>query len=165
VIEMAENNLSEERIRILKLLEEGKISSEEAIGLLNALVGTVKATQPTAATPPAPPTPTASKTAEAVKAGEPVSSNNADSAVTPTSGKFRFFRVRVTDTRTGRAKALVTIPIGLMEWGLKIGAQFSPEVSNINIADFNQLMESGIDGKLVDVLDEEDGEHVEVFVE
>lgn len=162
---MAENNLSEERIRILKLLEEGRISSEEAIGLLNALVGTVKATPPAASTPPVPPNPTASKAEEPLKAGESVSSDPATAAVTPTTGKFRFFRVRVTDTRTGRAKALVTIPIGLMEWGLKIGAQFSPEVSNINIADFNQLMESGIDGKLVDVLDEEDGEHVEVFVE
>jgi hypothetical protein len=79
--------------------------------------------------------------------------------------KWRYFRVRVTDTKNGKAKALVTIPIGLMEWGLKIGAQFSPEVSQINVADFNALMESGVDGKLVDVIDEEDGEHVEVFVE
>jgi hypothetical protein len=155
---MADNNISEERLKILKLLEEGKITPEDAIGLLNALSSGAKAAP---AAPPAAPAPAVKPMPFSPPASEPPQ----PAAVTTTAGKFRFFRVRVTDTRTGRAKAMVTIPIGLMEWGLKIGAQFSPEVGNINIADFNQLMESGIDGKLVDVLDEEDGEHVEVFVE
>jgi hypothetical protein len=145
---------SEERLAILKMLEENKITAEEAVQLLGAISNgqkTGRSSPP--ATPSTPPS-------------EPFSEPVEPSDVTvKEAGKFRFFRVRVTDTRTGRAKALVTIPVGLMEWGLKIGAQFSPEVANINVADFNELMQSGIDGKLVDVLDEEDGEHVEVFVE
>ncbi len=144
---------SEERIQILKLLEEDKITAEEAIGLLNAVGRAGKPASP----PPAPESP------KKMTAIEPVT--NPAKVDSPSAGKFRFFRVRVTDTRTGTPKVMVTIPIGLMEWGLKIGAQFSPEINSINIADFNTLMESGIDGKLVDVVDEEDGEHVEVFVE
>lgn len=148
---------SEERLTILRMLEENKITPEDAIKLLNAISNGQKAGPTKSSGGPTSPStpPSESFTAESepsqISVKEP--------------GKFRFFRVRVTDTRTGRAKAMVTIPIGLMEWGLKIGAQFSPEVANINVADFNELMQAGIDGKLVDVLDEEDGEHVEVFVE
>jgi hypothetical protein len=139
---MAEKNNNEERVQILRMVEEGKISASEAIGLLNAL----SAEENTPVEPR--PAPTSSS-----------------SDVVPNKTKSRFFRVRVTDTKTGRAKVMVTLPMGLVEWGMKIGAQFSPEVAQINMEDFNMLLESGIDGKLVDVLDEEDGEHVEVFVE
>lgn len=145
---------SEERLAILKMLEENKITAADAISLLNAISNSPKGeAKGSASSNSTPSTELANAAIEPAKVS------------TGEGGKFRFFRVRVTDTRTGRAKALVTIPVGLMEWGLKIGAQFSPEVANINVADFNELMQSGIDGKLVDVVDEEDGEHVEVFVE
>lgn len=145
---------SEERLAILKMLEENKITAADAISLLNAISNSPKGEAKSSASSNSTPS-----TEPANVAIEPAKVSTGE------GGKFRFFRVRVTDTRTGRAKALVTIPVGLMEWGLKIGAQFSPEVANINVADFNELMQSGIDGKLVDVVDEEDGEHVEVFVE
>ena len=52
-----------------------------------------------------------------------------------------------------------------MEWGLQIGAQFAPEVANINSEELIEALQSGVDGKIVDVIDEEDGEHVEIFIE
>jgi hypothetical protein len=55
--------------------------------------------------------------------------------------------------------------MGLMEWGLRIGAQFAPEVSNVNLEELGQVLRSGVEGKIIDVIDEEDGEHVEIFVE
>jgi hypothetical protein len=76
-----------------------------------------------------------------------------------------WFRVRVTDTITGKSKASISIPMGLMEWGLRIGAQFAPEVSNINLDELGQALRSGVEGKIIDVIDDEDGEHVEIFVE
>jgi hypothetical protein len=76
-----------------------------------------------------------------------------------------WFRVRVTDTITGKSKASISIPMGLMEWGLRIGAQFAPEVSNVNLEELGQVLRSGVEGKIIDVIDEEDGEHVEIFVE
>ena len=76
-----------------------------------------------------------------------------------------WFRVRVTDTITGKSKASISIPMGLMEWGLRIGAQFAPEVSNVNLEELGQVLRSGVEGKIIDVIDEEDGEHVEIFIE
>ncbi len=81
-----------------------------------------------------------------------------------TSG--RWFRVRVTDLKTGRRKVNVNIPLGLVDVGLKMGAKFAP--AGVEGLDMNQIMaavRSGGQGKVVDVEDEEDGEHVEVFIE
>jgi hypothetical protein len=77
----------------------------------------------------------------------------------------RWFRVRVTDTFSGRPKASVSIPIGLMNWGLKIGAHFAPEVSNLDMNELAAALREGAEGKIVDVIDEEDGEHVEIYIE
>ncbi|MBI5304243.1 MAG: hypothetical protein HY868_19075 [Chloroflexi bacterium] len=81
-----------------------------------------------------------------------------------TSG--RWFRVRVTDLRTGRRKVNVNIPLGLVDVGLKMGAKFAP--AGVEGLDMNQIItaiKSGGEGKVVDVENEEDGEHVEVFIE
>jgi hypothetical protein len=46
--------------------------------------------------------------------------------------------------------------------GLNIAAQYAPGIA------FDELMEAinaGAQGKIIDVLDEEDGEHVEIFIE
>jgi hypothetical protein len=81
-----------------------------------------------------------------------------------TSGKW--FRVRVTDMKTGRRKVNVNIPLGLVDVGLKMGAKFAP--AGLEGLDMHQIMtaiKTGGQGKVVDVEDEEDGEHVEVFIE
>jgi hypothetical protein len=81
-----------------------------------------------------------------------------------TSGKW--FRVRVTDLRTGKRKVNVNIPLGLVDVGLKMGAKFAP--AGVEGLDMNQIVaaiKAGGQGKVVDVEDEEDGEHVEVFIE
>jgi len=83
----------------------------------------------------------------------------------PSNSGPNWFRVRVTDTITGKSKASISIPMGLMEWGLRIGAQFAPEVSNVNLEELGQVLRSGVEGKIIDVVDDEDGEHVEIFVE
>jgi hypothetical protein len=87
------------------------------------------------------------------------------SGLNRSAGTARWLRVKVTDVATGRSKATVQIPISLLDAGLKIGAHFAPEVEGV---DLNQLMDavrSGVTGKLVDVIDDEDGEHVEIYVE
>jgi hypothetical protein len=68
----------------------------------------------------------------------------------------------VTDTRTGRAKATVNLPLGLVDAGLNIAAQYVP---GINFDDLAEAIKSGAEGKIIDVTDEEDGEHVEIYVE
>ncbi|GAB4535518.1 MAG: hypothetical protein Fur0018_25880 [Anaerolineales bacterium] len=127
---------SEERMRILKLVQDGKITPEEGVRLLQAMT-------------------TASKPAQDGK------------RVARRSGGMqgRWFRVRVSDVKSGRARANINIPLGLMEWGLQIGAQFAPEVADIDLSQLSEMLQDGALGKIVDVVDEEDGEHVEIFIE
>jgi hypothetical protein len=81
-----------------------------------------------------------------------------------TTGKW--FRVRVTDLRTGRRKVNVNIPLGLVDIGMKMGAKFAPAgVEGLDMDKIIAAIKSGGQGKVVDVEDEEDGEHVEVFIE
>lgn len=123
---------TEERMKILNMIREGKISAEEGAKLLSALGDSEKPTR-----------------APSTKA----------------SGEPRWFRVRVTDLVNGKTKVSVNIPFGLMEWGMQIGAQFAPEVADLDFEKLKEMLESGVGGKVVDVIDEEDGEHVEIFIE
>jgi hypothetical protein len=77
----------------------------------------------------------------------------------------RWFRVRVTDTSTGRNKVNVNIPMGLVNVGIKMGARFAPEIEGIERQEILEAIRSGQQGKILDVVDEEDGERVEIFVE
>jgi len=68
----------------------------------------------------------------------------------------------VTDTITGKAKATVSLPLGLVDAGLNIASQYAPGI------DFDELVTAihgGAEGKIIDIYDEEDGEHVEIFIE
>lgn len=126
----------EERMKILKMIEEGKISAEEGAKLLAALREARRG--PGVPTPPRSP-------------GAP--------------GGARWLRIRVTDIATGRAKASVQLPLALVDAGMKIGARFAPEVEGVDMSNVMDAVRSGVMGKIIDVTDEEDGEHVEIFVE
>jgi len=128
----------EERMKILKMIEEGKISADEGAKLLAALSETRRGLP----TPPRPPMPPGSA-----------------------RGGARWLRIRVTDTRTGRSKASVQIPLALVDAGMKIGAHFAPEVEGVDMANVMEALRLGVTGKIIDVVDDEDGEHVEIYVE
>lgn len=81
-----------------------------------------------------------------------------------TSGKW--FRVRVTDLKSGKRKVNVNIPLGLVDVGMKMGAKFAPAgLEGLDMQQIIAAIKTGGEGKIVDVEDEEDGEHVEVFIE
>jgi hypothetical protein len=123
----------EERMKILKMIEEGKISADEGSKLLSAL-------------------------------SEPrrgLSSGSRSASGSPA----RWLRIRVTDTRTGRSKASVQIPLALVDAGMKIGAHFAPEVEGVDMSNVMEALRMGVTGKIIDVVDENDGEHVEIYVE
>ena len=73
--------------------------------------------------------------------------------------------MRVTDTNTGRVRVNVRLPINVVSAGMKMGARFSPEVQGLDMDQLMSFIRSGETGQIVDVYDDEDGEHVEVFVE
>jgi len=125
---------TEERMKILKMIEEGKLSAEEGAKLLSALSA-------------------AQSKAAAGAAGE------------LGVGNARWLRVRVTDIASGRSKATVQIPISLIDAGMKIGAHFAPEIDGVQMDELIAALRTGMTGKIIDATDDEDGEHVEIFVE
>ncbi len=122
----------EERLQILKMVEEGKITAEEGSKLLSALSGGTHGEKP---------------------------------AHGEGGASARWFRVRVVDLDTGKDKVNVNIPMGLVNVGIKMGARFAPEIEGMDIDEIVSAIKSGAQGKIVDVIDEADGERVEIFVE
>ena len=77
----------------------------------------------------------------------------------------RWFRVRITDVNSGNVKVNVNIPVGLVNVGMKMGARFTPELDGITYDELSDFIHSGASGKVIDVVDSEEGERVEIFVE
>lgn len=132
---------NEERLKVLKMVEDGKISAEDAVELLKILdTSTARKSQPQAATTPPPPQ-------------------------TAGARDNRWFRVRITDTDTGKTRVNVRMPVNMVNAGMKMGMRFAPEVEGMDIGELMQFIRSGETGQIVDVYDDEDGEHIEVYIE
>lgn len=80
-------------------------------------------------------------------------------------GQARWFRVRVMDLKTGRSKVNVNIPMSLVNVGIKMGARFAPDIEGLDFDEIMEAIRSGVQGRIVDIVDEEDGERVEIFIE
>ena len=48
---------------------------------------------------------------------------------------------------------------------MKIGAHLVPEIEGVDMDKIMDAFQQGVTGKIVDVVDEVDGEHVEIFIE
>jgi hypothetical protein len=127
---------TEERMKVLKMVADGKITASEAATLLETL-------------------------------DDSPASGGKTPPVTgiPQSGSGRYFRVRVTDSNTGRVRVNVRLPVGVINAGLKMGMKFAPNVEGIDYSEIAAAIQSGEIGKIVDVDDDKDGERVEVFIE
>ncbi len=126
---------NEERIKVLKMVADGKITAEEAAVLLETL-----------------------DEAPAAAGSKAQSGSTASQA-------GRYFRVRVTDTDTGKVRVNVRLPVGVINAGMKLGMKFAPQVEGVDYQEIAEMIKSGETGKIVDVEDDKDGEHVEVFIE
>lgn len=120
---------SEERLKILKMIEERKISPEEGTRLLAALA---KAERKRATSSP---------------------------------GEGRWLRVRVTDIESGKTAVHVNLPVSLVNVGLRMGARFVPEMEGVSMSELEESIRQGVTGKIIDIVDEEEGQRVEVYVE
>lgn len=123
---------TEERMKVLKMLQEGKISAEEAARLLESL-----------------------DQAEPAMKGDVVTKNL----------NGRWFRVRVTDKKNDKVKVNVRLPLSLVGVGLRMGKRYSPEMADLDVEEIFQAIQAGEMGQIVDVEDEEEGDHVQVYVE
>jgi hypothetical protein len=134
---------TDERMTILRMIENNKITAEQGAQLLSAMGKTGETTTAPAAEIPQ---------------EQPAHSQ------APAS-RGRRFRVEVTDTVSGKHKVSVNLPIGLVRWGLRTGKKFSSDLDDIDMDELADMLEGGEDGQFIEVFDEEDGEHVRVFIE
>ena len=119
---------SEERMQILKMVADEKITAAEGAKLLKAL-------EEGSRHKPAP------------------------------SPEPRWFKVRITDLTTGKDKVNISIPMGLVNAGIKMGARFAPEVEGVNYEEVVAAIKGGVHGRIVDMTDEAEGERVVIYVE
>jgi len=140
------NGASDERMTILKMIESNKITVEQGSLLLGALGKQGEQAAPATAHAPEPSTEAPAPASKAANSG-------------------RRFRVLVTDTVTGKNKVSVNLPLSLVRWGLHTGKKFSSEMDGIDVDELAALLEGGEDGQFIEVIDEEDGEQVRVFIE
>jgi len=125
---------TEERLKILKMIQENKITADEGIKLLEAIDSPVTTTR--------------NMGPQVVPGREP-----------------KFLRIHITDTRTGRPRVNIRLPISVINAGFKMGAKFSPEVQGLDADQLLGFVKAGVTGQVVDIQDEEDGEHVEIYLE
>jgi hypothetical protein len=123
---------SEERMKILKMISEDKITAEQGAQLLSVLT----------------------KHSDKPRPGP------------KRSLAGQMLRIRVTDMASGKTKVHVNLPMRLVDAGLNIAAQFTPEMEDGQMMEaVKEALSENVTGKIVDVIDEEDGEHVEIFID
>ena len=128
--------MKEEIKKVLGMLKEGKINDGEAAELLEALRETKE-----------------------------------EEEITPLSTKKkRFLKIRVT--KGEKPQVNVTIPFSLVNWGLNLASKLGNNAINvegkeipIDMDELNKAMnDPEFTGKIIDVDDEEKGEHVEIEI-
>jgi hypothetical protein len=124
-------NVSEERMQILEMVEDGKITAAEAMELFSAL------------------------------------ERNDQEIVPKTDAKWLKVRVYTLDDQP---KVNVNIPLSLVDVGLKLAKKYDPKlkdsgIDNINIEEIMDAIKNGAEGKIVDVIDEEEQTKIKVYVE
>jgi hypothetical protein len=128
--------MKEEIKKVLEMLKEGKINDDEAAELLEALKETKE-----------------------------------EEETTPLyTKKKRFLKIHVT--KGEKPQVNVTIPFSLVNWGLNLASKLGKNTVNIegkeipiDMEELNKAMnDPEFTGKIVDVVDEEKGEHVEIEI-
>ena len=131
----AEGMNESERMRILELLEQRKITAAEAAELLSALN--------------APPRDNTRRERTSWSSEE------------PQGERSRSFRVRVTDTRTGEVRANVSVPLSML--GVGIGLANRVRVGGVPLDAVVEAVRYGRRGTLFDVTGAD--QRVEIVVE
>lgn len=129
---------SEERLKILQMLEDDKITADEAATLLRALEGGSRA--------------------------GPGARRPGPGLLGP-DGSARYLRIHVTDLTTGLTRVNVTLPMSLVGAGLRIAERFAPDFEGFDMQELRDLLASGVYGKVAEVMDHQDNERVEIYVE
>ena len=125
--------MKEERLQILQMIQEGLITPDEGAKLLAALS----------------------------KPEQPKASRQEPRYTERPRSSRRWLRIRVTDNSNERDRVNLTLPIALVDWGLKM-AETS---AGVRLSAVRDVIRDGAEGKIIEVEDSSSGDRVEIFVE
>ncbi len=129
-----------DRLRILQLLEQQKITAAEAAELLAAL-------------------------GERGRDGRRRERDRwLAEDLAPAVDRARWFRVRVTDQRSGQTRTNVSVPIGMVGFGLGFARRFRNIPGAGHVDDLFEAVRNGRRGTIFDVSNE-GGERVEICID
>src|SRR5438132_11039537 len=132
----------QDRLKVLELLEQQKITAAEASELLAAL-----------------------GEGDRGRDGRRRDRNRwLAEELAPASDRARWFRVRVTDQRTGQMRTNVSVPIGMVGFGLGFARRFRHIPGVEHVDDLFEAVRAGRRGTIFDVASE-GGERVEIFID
>ncbi len=139
------------RKQILEMLSAGEINVNRATELLNQ--ARESAPEEEMPLPPVPPAPPPAPTASTPPAGPRVEGR-------------RWLHIHVSDLSSGKSRVRVNVPLGLVSFGLKVGARFTDEMDADMIRGvMDALHDDELTGTLVEVEDIEDDERVHIFID
>jgi len=160
----------DERAKILDRLAAGELSVTEAMRLLDSSA-TAEPAKPTAAPawPASDDIPVEDLKAEAIQIELPeetvsLKQSTANDDVSG-DGKPRWLKIRVSDRATGHSKVNVTLPIGLVSFGLGVARHFGADLGGLGTDELLTVIKTEQRGMLVEVNDEEDDEQVLIYLE
>ena len=144
------DQMREERLEILRLLEAGGITADEAATLFDALDRAALPPGNNESTPLLGP----------LDHAAPLPSNNGPTS--PSGAEECQVRIRVTDSTTGRAMVNLAFPLGLIKSGLDIAGMFVPEYLP-KVEAIRESVTAGFRGSMVDV--DDGSRRVEIIAE
>ena len=125
----------DERLEILRLVESGVVTAEEAVTLLETLERTDRPS---------------GGTGRDSRSGE------------HEERRPGVIRIRITEAGASKPIVNIALPLKLIDAGLSIAEQFVPQYLP-DASDLREAVLSGMRGSILDIQDEED--HVEILVE
>ena len=144
-----ESTLSEERLEILRLVENQTITADEASRLLEALDRSDRSdrakAQPTEPIDFFPP-------------GFPFSFDSGRKS----RSRRRNVRIRISNTVTNLEQLNLVLPHPLLDTGLKMAKRFAPD-QLLDAKDIKESIDGGFEGPLLDIVDGD--QRVEIIVE
>lgn len=140
----------DERQEVLDLLAKGKITVEEAAALL------AQAKMP----PPEPPP--AINPDDAIKIIEV--EETAGTKAAASGQKPAWFRIRVSNLETGKNKVSVNIPVRMLKFGFTVANHFAAG-RKVDLHELESMLATEEGSVLVDVQDEENSEHIQIYLE
>lgn len=127
----------DERLEVLRLVQAGEITADEAAQLLDAL--------------------------DRPDTGTRGASDRSGLVGSTRVGRSKArLRLRVSNSGTGKANVNLSLPFGLVGTGLALARRFAPQHVPAE-AELQEALAAGAEGKLLDV--DNDGERVEIWVE